>query len=351
MDSNDTGSQEALINPEVSVRNGQAGATNEQNAHSEEPAQSVSRAAPKSCFRRWVTVEPCLMVYFMTVLPLIPLTDQYVLHHIQTENNFSISKNESGCESNTSDPTYIKEQQFQAQASHTVILFTLVGLVPSVFVTIQLGAYSDKMGRKLTLLSPLAGGIIRCLLSVVVIQLKLPLAALSIGYFVEGCLGGVSTLVAGCFSYIADITTHQERSMRIFILEVSLGVGVVTSEVAVGYLIRELGFMYPIVILGSLHVLNILYVIFVLEESVVKDRSAKFFSCSQYAKMLTVYGRDNGTGRRWKLDLTLLILFLACVVQLGGKDVATYFQLDSPICFDSVDIGYWVVSEYVEYIR
>ena len=94
----------------------------------------------------------------------------------------------------------------------------------------------------------------------------------------------------------------------------------------------------------TLHCVVYNYVVCDFRETIdPKDPTARFFTLSHYKQIYNLYMRDDGTRRRWKLQLSLLILFLICIPQVGNGQVLTFFQLDSPICFTSVDIGLWNV--------
>lgn len=314
----------------------------------EEKSDTIA-VRPRYVGRKWMTVEPCLVLYFMAVMPFFPLQQQFVLYQLKLRHNISFESNDSTCGDNATDPTLQQEEsQVEAEAANWMIILTAVALIPSLFVTTALGSFSDKAGRKVALIPPLVGGILRFLVSVVLIVFSLPLELLILAAFLEACSGGVSTFLMGSFASISDITTPEQRSFRIFILEVALGIGNFVSQIATGYVINLLGFMYPLIILGGIHVINLLYTVFLLPESRKGDlRNVSLFSREHFRKMWQLYTKDDESRRRWKLQLCLFLLFITVMVQLGSSDCIVYFLISFPLCFTPVLIGYYQVFELV----
>ena len=256
------GSEEHLVTPQVNV------------------LDAPARGQPaKSCFRRWVTVEPCLLLFFLGAIPVQPLADQYVLRYIHQANNVTANtSSQQVCAHNLTDPSYVKEQVMQAEAANTMMLLSIAGMIPSFFVTAQVGAYSDRVGRKVALILPIVGFLLCSVILVVAVQLDLSMWALAAAFITQGTMGGFSMVLAASFAYIADVTTHAQRSMRIFALEIVIGVGIIGSQVALGYLIKTLGFMWPLVITAGIHLVNLLYVTLVIKETVTRDPETRFWT-------------------------------------------------------------------------
>ncbi len=67
--------------------------------------------------------------------------------------------------------------------------FKATGLVPAILTTSLLGPHSDKTGRKLSLILPVVGELIRGGICVLVTECKLPFQILIVGSVVEGFSG------------------------------------------------------------------------------------------------------------------------------------------------------------------
>lgn len=296
---------------------------------------------------RRITVEPIMILYFCAFAPSVPLNEQFMYEQISERHNFTLLHNTSSqCDIDVNSTEFRQQQLVQSEASHWMTYLNIAGLIPELMVIILLGPYSDKAGRKIAMYLPIIGAILRLLVTLLVIALKLPLETLLLGAFLEGLSGGIVAIIMACFAYIADITSLDKRAIRIFLLEVMIGVGIVISNVGMGYAIKALGYFYPYLILLCFHVANLAYTYFLVKESIPRQSGARFFSTSHLQKMMSLFGKDDGTNRRWKLQALMLVLFLAAAIDNGNMDINSYKMLKTPLCFTSVLIGYYVAVNY-----
>lgn len=94
-------------------------------------------------------------------------------------------------------------------------------IVPFV-LALFLGAWSDKRGRKLPLLLGLLGKLFYSIMIVVIsYQPHLPVESiLYLASFPSAITGADVAIFASAYSYIADITTSEKRTLRVTILDV-----------------------------------------------------------------------------------------------------------------------------------
>jgi len=91
-----------------------------------------------------------------------------------------------------------------------------------IFLALFLGSFSDRRGRKLPLLMGLLGKFIYS--SMVVVNAKMP--TWPVEYIIytatlpSALTGADVAIFASCFAYISDITTLQQRTIRVTILDV-----------------------------------------------------------------------------------------------------------------------------------
>jgi len=226
--------------------------------------------------------------------------------------------------------------------------------IPSFFVIVLLGGYSNAAGCKNALVPPLIGAAARLLLSIIVVSCDLHFDLLILASACEGFTGGICAMLMASFSYIASITDTQTRSQRVVVVEVAAALAVFGSSLSTGYAIHLLGFAWTFVILLSIIFTSLSYVVFILPEvypmSATAADTVEFFTLEHFRRLLALYVKDdaNASGRQWKLRLTLLVVILTSAVQLGGYDVQTLFMLSEPFCFTPVLIGYfYAASELV----
>ena len=121
-----------------------------------------------------------------------------------------------------------------------------------------------------------------------VIYFDLSVPWLLIPNFIEGILGYSEGFRMGCFSLLSDVTATKSRSLRMTILE---SVYVITggiTNLAVGYLITDIGFLIPYAFTGAVQVINIVIIIFIIPEVVqaqTDDRRNQLISCSHFQQV------------------------------------------------------------------
>ena len=281
-----------------------------------------------------VTVEPIIFIYGMYLALSVPMTQQYVFARVALDYNSSIShlKNISTCVSNHSDPNYILHQNVQHDTSSWWAALNAVQLPFAFLATLFLGSYSDKGGRKLGLILPSVGAVLKTGLIICITYLELPKQVLLVAFVVEGVCGGFGTFLMSTFSYISDVTSHRNRALRIVIVESALGIGVVGGTLLFG-LLPYAGFLYLYILLAAMLLVMLLYVLFVLRESRVVVESPKIFSTEHVKQMVKVYTANDEHGRRWKLIISVGILLFGTMLEIGRGDVLLLFVQNTPLCW------------------
>ena len=156
-------------------------------------------------------IEPVLLFSSLVGYPRFIL-DPLLLYHLiaqdikgnRSDLNISQLQTYNACDVNVSDPEYKFREEIQQNAALFTIYMSLATSLPAVFVSLFLGAYSDKAGRKYALVPPQIGGCLGFLLVVFVVLFHLPTWVLIVSSFLMGCGGNYQLFVMGCFAYIAD---------------------------------------------------------------------------------------------------------------------------------------------------
>ncbi len=126
-----------------------------------------------------------------------------------------------------------------------------------------LGNLSDKYGRRPVLLLSLLGlGI-----DYIFLSFAPSLGWLFVGRIIAGFAGASFTTAS---SYIADISTDENRAKNFGIIGAAFGLGFVIGP-SIGGLIGELGVRVPFMVAAGLSLTNFLYGYFVLPESLSKE--------------------------------------------------------------------------------
>lgn len=245
----------------------------------------------------------------------------------------------------------------QRETSLFLLHSELSFLFPSLIMSLLLLAYSDFHGRKVAIVPPLLGHILFTLAYATVSRYSLDLGYLLAAAFVRGLLGGPSPLFGACFAYVADRCSSEDegksrtrRTARMALLEMLLGMQSGLASIATGFYIHVAGFTWPFLTVTALHLLVLTFVLFALRESLVPAQPAPFTSSRACAERLeTVASRLRGVWQLFSvgpkprgmlLALVLVAFAFYNVVVLGGMSLFILYELNAPLCWDEVMVGY-----------
>ncbi len=155
-----------------------------------------------------------------------------------------------------------------AEALHYVLIFSTTWAVMQFFASPIIGSLSDHFGRRPVLLISIFG--LGC--DYVIMAMAPNLAVLFIGRVISG-ITAASFGTAG--AYIADITPPEKRAQNFGLIGAAFGVGFVIGPALAGVL-GGINPRLPFWFAAGLALLNWLFGLFVLPESLPKERRAKF---------------------------------------------------------------------------
>ena len=326
-------------------------ATGDNMATEEVPDKAASFHIRKP--KRTVIVEPIVLVVGLCGLPMGMLSQFYIVAcyagqlsngTIDNSSDQHGNRSESICDVNKSDPVYLFGEEVQRRASNFNLVLVLFSLIPALFVTTFIGAYSDQAGRRYAIIPPLVGSTVRAFSYVVVIAFELPAEYVLLGAVAEGSGGNYQTLLMGCFAYLSDIVPADGRSLRITILETCVFIPAVFTPLAFGYWVKHGGFLAPFLTIFGLYILALAYAVFFIPETVPRNPAAKFVSTKHMKKTVLLFTKDDDTRRRWKLCVLLFALFVCAAVR-NGDSVDTLFEMNRPLCWTSDIIGYFMSAQ------
>jgi DHA1 family tetracycline resistance protein-like MFS transporter len=127
-----------------------------------------------------------------------------------------------------------------------------------------LGSLSDRFGRRPVLLMSLCGGGLDYLLMAFAPSLTI----LFIGRIISGLSGASMTVAA---SYIADVSTNENRTANFGMIGAAFGIGFVIGP-AIGGLVGSFGHNWPFIIAAALSLTNFAFGLFVLPESLPESK-------------------------------------------------------------------------------
>nr|XP_047928748.1 solute carrier family 46 member 3 isoform X2 [Anser cygnoides] len=300
--------------------------------------------------RKVFFVEPVIFIYMFASYLTSPVVQQFIYRRLWEEeynSTFISSSNTSYCEQNKSSPAYIKQKGVQEKTSLFNMQLDLTGAVPSLIVAFIIVANSDRQGRKRSLVLPSMGALIADIFRTLISYFSLSLSILFAVTFISGLFGSMATFLGGGFAYIADLChDEKQKTTRIAVVDLIFGVVSGLAGLSSGYILREIGFTWTFVTASLLHVVNIIYIIFFLEDTVSISETQQQAQVS-YKELLKetfsgVYMLfKTAPSKKRILIIVLLFTFMTYLFTVfGGSSLFTLYELDEPLCWNEVYIGY-----------
>ncbi len=291
-----------------------------------------------------ITVEPVVFFYMTTSTLNIVCLPQLLLDNICLRTY-----------SNATKCAAMGTGSFQAeyeniQQSSAMWFSASVGLVTSIvlFTIPTIGAVSDVIGRRTALIaSPIALILQNAfLIAIVSSGSAFPTWLLLLPDIIPALFGGLSGVYVLANAYISLITSDDERSMRMTLVEAVLLLAMFASTMVSGFIIEQFGYIGAYVLNIILQVLSFLYAVLILKpvakfnESRVGNRKGGTQRGISGGRETAVAGLAVGgiseTGRGSVLHIdpqTNTAIFGVDVKSEGGKLVST----DSPCSKKIID--------------
>jgi len=218
-----------------------------------------------------ITVEPLMAGYIMPCV-LAMLATQNL--NLEKACRVNLRHDASVCDALTARQTanYTEEETEVQQlvARMTIWKTALQSSLPCI-ILLFLGSWSDRHGRrKPCMLLPLTGEIVTCISLILCTYFFFEVPMEVVG-FVEAIFpamtGGWFIMFMAAFSYIADVTTVEMRTLRIGIANVFVSVGVPVGMALSGVLYREIGFYGVFATTAVLYALSFWYGFFRIKEA------------------------------------------------------------------------------------
>ena len=297
-----------------------------------------------------VTIEPVLFLLFLVQGGLKTLQGRYIEHRLTEIYNYTAPLNESTICSNDNgkDPTQIKiEATTDTLMTYLWYEATLIPIASALFLT----TLSDFIGRKPMLIISSVGYIAASLMTFLVVYLKLPLALLLVPQGVLGVCGGKALLLSISFSYIADVTIHVQntRSIGFVLLDLMRYLGFGIAFISIDVFLKETqDYVLAFLLLCIPAFLSFIYIIlpWLLLES-CQPRPIQSNILKEIFLSVFYLFKQNGNGRRLKLLLLLVCLFLYVIVNEELLSVIVSYGQRTPFCWTHNDVRVYRVVGFI----
>ena len=301
-----------------------------------------------------VTVEPVVFCYAFGILLHVPIIQQYIYYRVEESRGLVSNKTEhhSNCDNHTvHDNPQLQRimKDIQSETSFILLATIITSTVPTLFMTLLLGSWSDNVGRRTVIAIAIFGSITESSLILIIICFKLPIYFLMLSSFIGGICGYFPTIVLSVFSYIADITHPAQRAFRLGILEAIAFISGMISHLSSGWWIEKTGYVSPYWLIISLHFCAFLYTIFILPESrhAIGEKLGQGLCEFQHIKSIIHLFQEQRSGQRWKLIYLMTATACMMLSSTGFGCVFVLYALDYPLCFNSLLIGYYLATTFL----
>ncbi|XP_078536245.1 proton-coupled folate transporter [Lissotriton helveticus] len=308
--------------------------------------QDSPEVVGRRCPRPRVSVEPVLFLAMFSVALQGPLCTQYLWERLSEDVGYNGTR-EKGCGNHSRDPL---QEEVQTLTSHWSLYINLGGFLVGLFSVMLLGPWSDSVGRRPVLILPAIGMAVQAAVYLVVMYQKLHVGYFLLGRVLSGLTGDFNMILAGCFSYIADVSDRRSRTFRVAILEACLGISGMFASIIGGQWCKAQGYINPFWLVFAVNIATAAYITVCVPESVKEKKPAKLFTLCHYKSVYQLFTVPAVNRRRSKLCLYLLTLFLVVSVHMGAKDLFVIYELGFPLCWDSELIGYGSAAEHLTYL-
>ncbi|XP_055949041.1 proton-coupled folate transporter-like isoform X2 [Argiope bruennichi] len=223
---------------------------------------------------------------------------------------------------NLKNYTEIKSSVEQAAVNYQLI-HTLIQTVPAVIVSLFIGSWSDKYGRKLPLQVALLGAIIEAVLSCICAYYRHSKVEY---YFIPaifmGCMGGGAALLTIVYSYTSESVRHEKRTMKNAFFEIAIGLAKPVGVMAGGWIYNFWGYVAVFAIAACGLFFSLLWFTFMIPETRGLDntdpwtvKAKQFVSCRNVTESFTLKVKQESQSRK---KIVLLIISI-CILHISSS--------------------------------
>ncbi|XP_045764916.1 proton-coupled folate transporter-like [Maniola jurtina] len=325
-----------------------------ENVQNKEKSEKISLMQRLKIIKANTTVEPILACYVMPSVLASLATQNLNLEKACLVNlNYSTEICDALKSRQTENYTEY-EERVQTLIAEIQAWKNIVQTTIPVLIILFVGAWSDKTGkRKACILMPIVGEFITCIGFIVNTYFFLELPA-EVTAFTESIFpaitGGWFTNFIGVFSYIGDITSPEDRTYRVGIVNLCMSLGYPIGSALSGVLLTWIGYYGIFSLSASLYLFSIIYGHFYLEDPRPKPRDKKnqgvfcffkeFFDVGLVLETFRVaFKKDNGN-RRMRVCLLLIVVFVV-FGPIQGEFTILYLFTRYRFNWDEVKFSMW----------
>ncbi|XP_053383566.1 proton-coupled folate transporter-like [Mercenaria mercenaria] len=314
---------------------------------------TFSSESPTLKSRFYITISIILIVFKgceeMAAVTLKQFVYSWCENETVSSGDFHRSNETHG--SNSTDPcgqvgSKVTESEAQKMASRLELYFNLLNALLVFFSVSIFGTMSDYFGRKPFLCLALLGYALKCGTIAVVIYFDLHIVWILLAYGIDGLGGSSYAVSAHTYASTADITQRSgSRIIAIAIMEMVLGIGKFSTQFGNGYFIHKYGYFYPMLTVTVGSSFCVLFTLLVFKETNIaamdfQQTKSHRPTCTLLVKRYVSFYVKTGSRRDRTVFWICLTVFVLFEIGLQGRsDPIVLYQLGSPFCWSSEEIG------------
>jgi len=208
-----------------------------------------------------ISIEPAIFMQTLTWGLQMVITQNLIIEKVCRDLDFS----EEVCANIDSFPK--AENDVQTKASELNMALTMLSSLPSIVLALFIGPWSDKNGRKPLMLIPLLGFLVSTFVWILNVYYMAWPAKYLLATAVYSFFGGITCLLIGMYSFLADVTSIRSRTTRIGLLDIFLFAGIPSGTFLSAYIFKYCGYYGIFLTVLVIQILCILYVVFKIKDT------------------------------------------------------------------------------------
>jgi len=162
----------------------------------------------------------------------------------------------------------------QIRSSNFLTWYRFLTVIPVLGLTLFVGSWSDKVGRKLVMVMPCLGTVLAAMLflvSTIFIKQGYYLPMVLCGAIIRGMFGGDATLMMAVNSCVSDMTFVSNRTWRFSLLYAMNYIGKVLGYIIVGIVLHVSSFVLVFTVAISLQAMCVFWILLFVQDIKTAD--------------------------------------------------------------------------------